>query len=111
MPENKLDLAQINNDPGLHAALLAKAEEIASRATDLANSIAKEKFRTAEYGHGDLTLHQVGKERYPRPRAHVWAKNGPAIHAEIKASPLMQIVGSDGANKRGGSDVTYTMGT
>lgn len=112
MPDNKLDLGDVMSDPGLHAELLRIAEDVASRAAGIADELVGDQLNkyghlthhgeSAEYGHGDLTMDTIGKDRSSRPRAHVWAKNGAAVHAEIKNSPLMQIVANDGANKNGG---------
>lgn len=72
------------------AALLAKANEIAAEATSVASMTVGKRHTTArgpvkpEFGT-DVT---VGTDA---ARAHVWAKNGPAIHAERKEGILAGI--------------------
>lgn len=86
------DHADIRRSPEVQAALRALADEIAKRATNMALAAvaADHMFETPEYGT-DMT---VGSDR---ARAHVWAMNAAALHAENKVAPLLSIVANDGA--------------
>lgn len=86
-------ITEILTSPEIQSVLREVATDIASRASDIADSAVGERHdEKAQYGT-DLT---VGTDR---ARAHVWAINGTAIHAEAKVAPLMQIVANDGGNR------------
>lgn len=124
MPKQRTNLnaiiADVLADPGLHDAMMEHAMDIALRAAEMADELVGKTKKNkkgdlkhtepAYYAVGELSMKKIGKEKHPRPRINVWAVNGAAMHAETKASPLMQIVANDGANKSGGSDVSYKAG-
>lgn len=74
---------KIRTSSEVQSALLKEASKIAAEAGSMCGD-------PEGYGNGDLT---VGSDR---ARAHVWAKSGPALKAEAKSSPLMQIAARDG---------------
>ncbi|MGB6116469.1 MAG: hypothetical protein WBF97_15460 [Comamonas sp.] len=82
--------AEIAKSPETQQALLGMANQIAEEATQEADSLVGDlKDRKGNLQHGDAphfgTDVTVGTDA---ARAHVWAANGPAIHAERKAGVL-----------------------
>lgn len=112
MPDNDQifsdeDIVAIRTSPEMQSALLELATDIASSASDKADAAVvgrgKAHREKAEYGT-DLT---VGTDR---ARAHVWAKNAAAKHAERKVAPLMSIVANDGAGGTGDGSASISVG-
>ncbi|AHY26836.1 hypothetical protein PBI_ZOEJ_12 [Mycobacterium phage ZoeJ] len=72
---------------------IRKLPEVQAELQRLAGEIAQRAGAIADAPDGYGTDLEVGSTR---ARAHVWAKSGAAIHAEIKSAPLMTIAAEQG---------------
>lgn len=81
---------EIARSPETQQFLLGIANEIAEEAAQAADSLVGDEHADAPYFGTDAT---VGTDV---ARAHVWAANGPAIHAERKAQVLVAAANQHG---------------
>lgn len=74
---------ELARSPEVQQGSHAIALEIAERATQAADGLVGDQHREAPYFGTDSVMTPVGA------RAHVWAANGAAIHAERKGAVLV----------------------
>lgn len=113
MADNDLSelITEILTSPEMLTELDRIADDIADRATRMAVAAVGD----SDEHDGEMPFYGTDlTSGTDRARAHVWAANPAALHAENKVAPLLQIVGDDGAGNIGsgynylGSDVTFT---
>lgn len=87
---------EIARSPDVLQEFGAIANQITESATQAADSIVGDEHSDAPYFGSDVTNTPDGV------RAHVWAANGPAIHAERKAGVLVDAAASYGQFRKDG---------
>lgn len=94
---------EISKSPETQALLAGIAADIADEAADAANMMVGRRHVDKKQGGRPIPAEfgsQVNVGR-TRARGYVWAKNGPAIHAERKESILPEIANQYGEGKTG----------